>query len=182
MFGYGTPIHRVQLSSPSTSMSISSISQSYTDLFFIASIKSSWTSGTDWNNMWFNGDKGTTSGNYYRNLFYSNTTNLYGARNTSAPYHYGEQMVTSVGASFDSNEFGLVMGYIPNYSSSSYFKNLRWGGGRLGVATSNSFSWEASAIWLNTAPITSISMGTDQGANLVAGSTLEIYGIKRVGQ
>jgi hypothetical protein len=181
MFGYGTPIHRAELSSPNTSLTISNISQNYTDLFFIASLKSSFTT-TDWNNMWFNGDKGTSSGNYYRNGVYTNTSNLSGARNASAPYHYGEQMVYTNGSDFNANEFGLVMGYIPNYSASSYFKNFYWGGGRLGIATSNSFSWNMSAVWLNTSPITSISMGTDQGANLVAGSILEIYGIKKVGQ
>jgi hypothetical protein len=181
MFGYGTPIHRAELSSAATEITISNINQNYTDLFFIAMLKSSFSTDTDWNNMWFNNDKQVSSGNYNRNLFYTNTTALNGSRSNSSPYHYGEQIATSQSV-FNANEFSIILGYIPNYSSSSYYKTLSWEGGRLGNSTTQSFSWNGSATWLNTNAITSISMGTQREVNLVAGSMFELYGVKKVGQ
>ena len=166
-------IQKTTLSSAVASVSFTSITGTYTDLVVIASVQGQ-SNGCNIQ-IWFNGDGSST--NYSTTTLYSTGSAINSTRNTSQPkINFG----TNGGMPFaTSNQFGINIYNIQNYSNSTTYKTVlgtsrSTDGGYTG-ATELDF---AAGVWRNTAAITSINIGVDNGKTMQIGSTITIYGIK----
>jgi hypothetical protein len=79
------------------------------------------------------------------------------------------------GATSTANTFGNSVAYITNYTAATN-KSISADQVSENNATA-AFQLIRAILWSNTAPITSISFLPQVGANLVAGSTISLYGI-----
>lgn len=160
------------LSSAVASVSFTSISSTYTDLVVIASVQGQ-SAGCNME-IWFNGDGSNTN--------YSSTV-LYGAGAAGATRNSNQAKIdfgTNGGMPYaNSNQFGLAVYHIQNYSNSTTYKTV------LGTARSPNGGYTdapeitfAAGIWRNTAAITSINIGVNNSKTMQIGSTITIYGIK----
>lgn len=147
------------LSSATSSITFSSISQSYTDLV----ITGRWRDTTNGSSLKlrFNGDTAT---NYSVTYLYATTTTSGGARNSNRAYMYGgEDVVTS-------SSFASFIWDINNYSNTNIFKNSfvrNYSPGGIIMTACN--------LWRNTQAISSITIFVDN--NMPIGTMFTIYGI-----
>ena len=155
------PIATQTLGSAASTYTFSSISGSYTDLVLIASAY-----GTAVNqNLYirFNGDSGN---NYSGTTLWGNGTSALSARVTSQSYFFMDRLGNGTG-------YGTGVAHIMNYSNTTTYKTTLVRYGYAGTDT------EATAgLWMNTAAITSVTIGGGGTANIAAGSTFTLYGIK----
>jgi hypothetical protein len=147
--------------SASNSVTFSSITSAYTDLFLVAKLKM--TSGDQDLRIRFNGD---TSNNYATVSFYVTTA---GADGGNALIGLPAGYLTNW--SYDNaNSFGCHETYIMNYGSS---KHKSW----CNEASSQNGSDVIQGIWQSTSAITSIYLYC-ASSSWVVGSSFELYGIK----
>jgi len=158
-----TLIEAKTLGSAVASVTFSSIPQTYTDLQFLFSCQS--VSDDDTLIVQFNG---STSGYTVRQLLgYGSGTG------SNSPVSNGMGVVSS--KTTTANTFTNASLYIPNYTSANYKS-----GSADGVSEANatiSYAQLYANLWPNTAAITSALVKFD-ASNLIAGSTLYLYGIK----
>ena len=137
-----------------TTVTFSSIPQTYTDIHYVIYTP---TSGGVNTHMNFNGD---TSANY-------SFVQMYGevGFSTAASFRINGTTYCWSGVS---DGTAAIRGHIMNYSSTTTFKTMvcRGGGGRYVDAT--------VSLWRSTAAITSILVGP----NLSSGTVVTLYGIK----
>ena len=153
-----TPIATYTLGS-NTTVTFSSIPQTYTDLVLVTEATGTTNGAMD---IRFNGDTGT---NYSRTGFYSDGTTTSSYRNNNLAYGL-------VGAG-TSSSYTLSVTHILSYSNSSTYKTFLTRGDDATVYTGL-----AMYLWRNTSAITSITLTGDPiGSNIGAGSTLTLYGI-----
>ena len=160
-----TPIMTNTLSSSTSSVTLTSIPQTYTDLVLIMNIvpPAASSSGTFQIN-------GTSTG-------YSNST-LAGLETSSNAVSFRDtnlsasNWLSSGAAMTDSSALHLDVFHFQNYSNTTTHKTVlhRENPGRFGYVG----LW--ATYWRNTAAITSITLL--QGTNFLAGSTFSLYGIK----
>jgi hypothetical protein len=161
-----TPIATQTLGSNQTSITFNSFS-GYTDLVLIASLATT-TSGSSTVKVQFNGDTGT---NY-------SITELDGSGSAAGSGRYTNQTsgrpttIPPTGTVGDSTLIFNIM----NYSNSTTYKTCLGRGGRTSSSASYPGTDAAVTLWRNTNAITSFSIFFDTG-NLLAGSTLTLYGI-----
>lgn len=143
------------LGSASSSVSFTSISSAYTDLFVIVSCSGT-TTGGDWV-MSVNNDSGT---NYSRTYLYGTGSAAGSGRSTSAT-------AFALGG-------GRTDGYckinIMNYSNTTTYKTVLWNIGSAGTDIA-----PMVGLWRNTAAINRIDF---INATYPTGSTFTLYGIK----
>jgi hypothetical protein len=155
-----TPIATATVSGSSTnSITFSSISGTYTDIFLVGN----W-SGNDFIAFRFNGDTGT---NY-------SMTSLYGTGSVAGSYRNSNQ--DKIDNNITSTNFsGNIEMSIMNYSNTTTNKTSIF---RFNDATVTG-SRGSVALWRNTSAITSITvLGFGTVINFTAGSTFTLYGIK----
>jgi hypothetical protein len=138
-----------------TTVTFSSIAQTYTDIVYI--IYTPTFAGVN-TNMNFNGDTGT---NY-------STTQTYAERGFSTPASFRLSNNTYA-LSGVSDGTASIRGHIMNYSNTTTFKTLINRGGGSGRYVNMDVS-----LWRSTAAITSILVGP----NLSTGTVITLYGIK----
>jgi hypothetical protein len=162
------PIATTTVSSATASVTFSSIPQTYTDLVFIANMQSSYT-GDSGNGarLRFNGDTGN---NYGYSILSGSGSSAISYRSPNDSYvQIG--LLPSSGGGTPAGTFGIGIAHIFNYSNSTTNKTI------VGRTNSVYNSVQASVnCWRNTAAITSIVYFGD--ANILAGSTFTLYGIK----
>jgi len=154
-------------SAGSSTITFTSIPQTYTDLKLVWSLRSSRSSVTDPIRVSFNSSSSSFTNKY---LSGNSTTTVTG----SSAQYVGEAVGnTATTSTFNNGEL-----YIPNYTSANYKS-----------ASSNSVSENnasgtgdavatiASTLWSNTAAITSITLSVDTGPNFLQYSTARLYGI-----
>ena len=146
-----------------TSVSFSSIPQTYTDLVLKISSRT---------------NRATVNDGYYVR-FNSSTTGysgiiLYG-NGSSAVSSSGTTIIDDA-ASSTASTFSNAEIYIPNYTSSNY-KSYSVDSVMENNATT-AYVWPVSVLWANTAAITSIQITPDVGPNFVQYSTAYLYGVK----
>jgi hypothetical protein len=113
--------------------------------------------------------------------FNSNTSNylsqrLYGFNSSVASdQNVGQFIVNSSGST--ANTFSNVYIYIPNYAGSIH-KTANFEG-VTETNTSNVFISIGALLWQNTSAITSLSIGTESGSNLLTGSIASLYKITK---
>jgi len=154
----------------SSSISFTSILQTFTDLHLVISTRAS--AASDSIGLRFNSDTGS---NYtYRYLLGNGTTASSGNGTTTSTLG-GRQPEST----FTANTFGSVSFYIPNYTGATY-KSVSTDAVSENNATTAMAQLTAS-IWSNTAAITSITIIPGSG-NFVEYSTATLYGVLKYAQ
>jgi hypothetical protein len=155
------PIATQTLSSTQTSITFSSIPQTYTDLVLVCSVQV--TAATDDFNIWFNGDTGN---NFSRTQLTGNGSIVSSSRTTNEPrFRIADYMPNST-------LFGTIVANIQNYSNSTTYKTVisRWGNGADATGAN-------VGLWRSTSAITSFSLEEGSKQNIKVGSTFTLYGI-----
>jgi hypothetical protein len=150
------------LSSAQSSITFTSIPNTYTDLVIVAQMKNS-GSGGDFL-AYFNSDTGS---NYSRTILGGNGSSTYSARAssaTSARFNYSEPINSDGNTIFRIN--------IQNYSNTTTFKTAINRGDRGATSTVAIVN-----LWRSTSAINNIQFFTD-ATNFAAGSIITLYGIK----
>lgn len=156
-----TPISTINLSSAASSITFSSIPQTYTDLVLIASVKSvTAPAGIKYR---LNGDTGS---NYSHN-----TLTATGSVIASEKQSLTTGLLAYYGYT-DTVNYGLYQHNFMNYAKTDYYK--------ASIGRSDNTSGAGVALmtntWRNNSAITSISVFLDSG-NMASGSTFNLYGI-----
>lgn len=151
------------LSSDTSSVTFSSIPQTYTDLFFVMN-------GSDTGNVQiavrFNGD---SSSNYSMQALTGNGTTAYTTNSTNANLiQFGWDAYLTPTYSYN------AIINVQNYSNSTTFKTVLGRANNAGTGVT-----ETVALWRSTSAITSMTLLQSYGTDLFkTGSTFTLYGIK----
>lgn len=154
------PITTQTLGSNQSSITLSSIPQTYTDLIVIASGES--TSGGSMLTR-FNSDTGS---NY-------STTYLYGTGSGAASASNTNQSVGIFMMRTPTNALGGGILHINNYSNTTTYKT--------GLSRSIGYDpivWLSCGLWRSTAAISTITFTDESSGNFKTGFTVTLYGIK----
>lgn len=160
------------LSSAVSSVTFSSIPNTYTDLLFKVSAREA--SSNAWSDLRI-GFNGGTSDCTWRGVYALNTTT---GSNTGSGVG-GRTVGNAAADSNTSNVFGSVDIYIPNYTSTSYAKSISGDSTVENNGTNNVFQL-ASVLWnpSTQAAISSVSFVNSNSSNFMVNSTFYLYGIK----
>jgi hypothetical protein len=159
-----TPIATQTLGSATSTVTFSSIPQTYTDLVLVISGRCSSTVGNNNSAIRFNSD----SGNNYSMTRATGDGSTPGTDRVANTSYAGWAFI----ANSSSSEFSPVIYQIQNYSNTTTNKSLIGRGNWTAQFVSATVS-----MWRNTAAITTIDI-TQTGTNWVVGSTFTLYGIK----
>jgi hypothetical protein len=152
-----------------SSVSFTSIPQTYTNLVLKLSMRGNYTGDLVTNPaITFNG----SSTGYSERLLWNGNNNTAGSANGS---YSGFQFTWANGPSSTSNTFSNGEMYIPNYTSSNY-KSMSSDSVDENNSNSNGLLSLDSGLWSNTAAITSITLTMSYGS-FVQYSTFYLYGI-----
>ena len=158
------PIATQTLGSTQTSITFSSIPQTYTDLILISSARRGITgSGGDLIAGQLNSDTGS---NYSRTGLFGDGSTASSGRSTNISYFFA-------GICGD-NKYSTSICQIQNYSNSSTFKTAL---ARLSDGSDQGVSAQVN-LWRSTSAISSIYIFTTAGSGFFTGSTFTLYGIK----
>jgi hypothetical protein len=168
-----TLIETKTLGTAQLAIEFTSIPQTYTDLYFVLSLRSTHSALYDRLTLYFNGVKTGTS--YQSRTLDGNGSAASSTSRTSQATASLESAIQ--GTSSTSNTFTSTTLYIPNYtsatnksfSSDSVTENNGAGAGQSIVA----------GLWSNTAAITSVGFSYFDIYNLSIGSTISLYGITK---
>jgi hypothetical protein len=154
-----TPITTQTLGSSSTSVSLNSISGSYTDLVLIINGN---TGGNFDCYLQFNGDTGT---NYSYTFLYGDGGAIASARSSNS------SVVATGGLYTSGSGKGTVIVNLMNYSNTTTYKTI------LTRSNSGSYVQARTGLWRSTAAISSIVATMQSGDSYTAGTTFTLYGI-----
>jgi hypothetical protein len=162
------PIASITLGSAG-SITFSSIPQTFTHLQIRLTSRSDYASTTASTFLRFNGDG---AANYvYHNLWADGST-LYSNGSTGSTVAWAGNMPASTSTA---NVFGSVIIDILDYTNTNKNKVIR---ALDGYDTNGAGQiYLASSLWLNTAAISSILLVSGGGANFIAGTRADLYGI-----
>jgi len=149
-----------------SSVTFSSIPQTYTDLVLKSSVRS--TSTDNWLNISFNGTSATV--NWSARWIGGTGTAANSSSSTNSTYSVLENDSTTTASTFSNSEI-----YIPNYTSANA-KSLSLDNVFENNATAAQ-SFLMASLWNNTAAITSMTL-TPSSVNIAQYSTFYLYGIK----
>jgi hypothetical protein len=148
-----------------SSVTFSSIPQTFTDLKIVASARSVYSDAFDVLRVYFNGSD--TNGNFIEIYGYNSATGYGSASQQRLGYISGNTAT--------SNTFGSSELYIPNYTSSNFKSSSA------DSASENNSALAVTSIttnlWSSTSAITSITLFAGAG-NLMQHSSFYLYGIK----
>jgi hypothetical protein len=176
MHGAMVPIATYTASGSSNYIALTNIPQVYQDLFLVINARSSNTGTTSAYSTWFNAQP-SSSTNFSQTFLDGNGSAGTSGRNTTSTPTYGVA-VNFPGASSTSGIFGSAEIHILNYRNTSTYKTILQ---RSAADLNGSGITELAVnLWQNTSAITEIDFsGT---GNFVSGTTLNLYGIRTVGQ
>lgn len=148
-----------------------SIPQTFTDLLFVASIRTSRAAVDDELGFRYNGDTGT---NYqFRRVQGLNNGNGYTDSNTLSFGFFGAVN----GNSSTSNTFGNLSFYLPNYTGSTQ-KNSSMDAA-IEDNSVNGYTQIMATRYTQTTAISSINIYSLNSASFATGTTISLYGITR---
>lgn len=153
------PITTQTLGSNQSTITLSSIPQTYTDLIIVANGAS--TSGGSMIAK-FNSDGGTNF----------STTFMYGDGSSATPGQNSNQTGIFASRNGIGSQGGGVM-QVNNYSNTTTWKTLM--ARQFGQ---DQIAWFAVGTWRSTAAITTISFTDESGGSFTTGFTITLYGIK----
>ena len=154
-----------------SSVTFSSIPNTYTDLKVLMSVRTSWGNIGDWGSVRFNGDTGNNYSYLYAQGAGTSTVYSIATNGNHAEISAGWAAVSSTSGVFSNTEL-----YIPNYTSS----NTKSFSGDTVEENNSSTAWMniEALLWNNTAAINSITLASANGATIQQYSTFYLYGIK----
>jgi hypothetical protein len=155
------PIQTQTVGTATTTVTFTSIPQTYTDLILI--VAADVTSAGQNLYLTFNS---VTSTIYSRTFLYGNGSSAISARNTLQP-----AIPLSEFAGSGSGSYSIAN--IMNYTNTTTYKTVLHRGGYAGNITALT-----AGLWPSTAAITSLSCVPTGGTTWVVGSTFTLYGIK----
>lgn len=153
-----TPIASITLGATATSVTFSSIPQTYTDLVMVEQ----GTSNAGTNNLTFrvNGDAGS---NYSRTTLFGTGSAAGSSRGSNSTEGYANAVATTI----SDNQI-----HIFNYANTTTYKTFLTKGG---------YSADQVVVrvnlWRSTAAITSLFLACDGGNSFASGTTFNLYGI-----
>jgi hypothetical protein len=168
-----TLIEAKTLSTSPSSLEFTTISQDYTDLLLLTSVRSTATANYDILNLRFNNDTGT---NYSTPLIVYSFNGAAGSGGISA------KDVINVGYinadSSTANTYSNNLLYIANYKSTDRPKVIETDSVMEANTANDVLNWLGTSYWNTTsAAITNIQFTINSGSNLKSGSTFYLYGI-----
>lgn len=152
------------------SITFSSIPAGYTHLQIRYTVRSQFAAGTDIVLLRVNGDSGN---NYAAHRLYGDSSSAGSQGFTPQSYLLGPDVPA---ASAASNNFGVGFWDMLDYSNPNKNTTTRALGGR-DMNSVGGNTWLNSALWLNTAAVTSIIFFCGNAA-MAEGSTVSLYGMK----
>ena len=164
-----TLIETKTLGADAASIEFTSIPQTYTDIVAVLSVRVSSASGAFW--FRFN----SSSSGYTARRLYGDGGGAYSDTNAVGSNYLFIGDVSNVNNT--ANTFGNGSVYVPNYSGSTT-KSVSVDNVSETNATT-AFQHIIAGLWDNTAAITSWAFSAYSGGNLVAGSTISLYGITK---
>ena len=168
-------IQRVTATGGETSLSFSSIPQTYKHLQIRGIAKDSYTSGTGEatdTTLTFNND---TAQNYRNHQLRGNGTSATASAPANATYSMAALITEIYGTA--TNMFGVSIVDIHDYASTTKYKTVRgFSGGDLNSGTTTSNVRLGSGLWMSTSAITSIQIQAAV-SGFAAGSTFALYGM-----
>jgi len=150
------------LGSATTSVTFSSIPQTYTDLYLVINAKAA-SAGNNLEMQFGNGSVDPNA-NYSTTFLYGNGSSASSGRVTGANYMYGDNMSTS--------NFIIERWHFMNYSNTTTYKTTLM---RHDDAGNKTDAWVG--LWRSTAAINIITIDFGATNNIAAGSTFTLYGI-----
>jgi hypothetical protein len=153
------PISTQTLGTSATTVTFSSIPQTYTDLVLI--VNSIMTTGDDGHGLQFNGD---TAGNY-------SSTGVGGTG--SAAYSYRGSNSIKIDGGRAGTSWSNSVFHIMNYSNTTTYKSVIARGNNPAATV----QWNG-ATWRSTSAISSIVISIFNNQSMLSGSTFTLYGIK----
>ena len=150
-----------------SSMSFSSIPQTYTDLLLKVSTRTSASTTANQDYVKFNG----SSSNYSSKLIQGDGTSA------SSGSYSDSRATLNVGNSATASTFSNCEVYIPNYTSSAY-KSYSSDSVTENNGTTAYIHLKAH-LWSDSSAITSIELTNDSGSNYAQYTTATLYGIKK---
>jgi hypothetical protein len=170
-----TLIASTTLNSTQSSISLSSIPSTYTDLELHISPRFNVADNFEIVSMQLNSDTGS---NYYSNLTIQGYN---GSANSNAPVTRSYIQLGYVdGANATASTFGSSKVYIPNYASTTQKRTISAETVMENNSSSNYVLWLTNSRWENSAnAINSISLScATGGVSFVSGTSAYLYGIK----
>jgi hypothetical protein len=160
--------------STSSSVTFSSIPQTYTDLKLVCSTRQDGNADGNQLSITFNG----SSSGYSRRLIFGYGSSYSTAGATSEAF---ARIAFAESSTYTSNTFNNFEIYIPNYTSANY-KSFSSDAVSEGNTTTIYAQALYAGLWSNTAAITSLTISDDgsTGTNFASGSTFYLYGISNV--
>lgn len=154
-------------SSTVTSITLSGIPSTYTDLVIVANIKSMFG---EYGGLRINND---SSSNYSTTRLQGNGSTASSNRTTGLADRY----FFNGGSNFPTANFSLATAHILSYTNTSIKKTIisQHANDKNGSGSSDL----SVGVWHSTAAVTSVTLYPNAVDNLAAGSSLTIYGIKR---
>ena len=177
--GAYVPIGYTSLTSSAGNIAFNNIPQGYQDLFLVAYIRSDYTSSGTFSGASFYANNASSTANYSTTVLNASQAAVSSYQQTTSTPSYGFTGVVAAPTILSSPYmFGQYEVHILNYSNSVYNKTalIRASADINGTGTLGA----SAALWAVTSPITSISVGVN--GNLMAGSSVALYGIRSVGQ
>lgn len=163
-----TPITSTTLQTVSSSISFTSITNTYTDLVLVLFGRSTRGSTDDTIYMRFNND---SAGNYSRTRLLGQGSGASSERQTNTAYILFDILSA---ANNPTNDFSTNIYQIQNYANTNINKYV--------FARANnangSFVFAGIGLWRSTSAINRIDIGPLTGPNFLAGTTATLYGIK----
>ena len=173
------PIATQTLSSPTPSITFSSIPQNYTDLILVANTYSTTTSYGALTSLigLGNGSVDTGSNYSYTNLIYLNNTNNSTLTTSSGTVpNITTAAFLYAGTAYNgSNNWSTCVAHIMNYSNTNTYKTIL---ARDSVPAGFAVGGVSVNLWRNTAAINIITITLNVGQNYATGSQFTLYGIK----
>ena len=155
-----TPIATTTVATNTTTVSISSIPSTYTDLVLVIN------GIINYNIFYrFNGD---TASNYSETTVYGNGSSAASSREQSITGIYIGDYIGTPMATTNSTAIIQVM----NYANTTTYKTSLFR-----LAGTSAGTQAAVGLWRSTSAITAISLNTDSANGILSGSTLTLYGI-----
>lgn len=158
-----TPIATQTLASATTTVTFSSIPQTYTDLVLVSNSKNA-SGGDSGLTLKFNTDTSTSGTNYSSTFLYGDGSAASSNRHTNYPYI----IVNRSSPSYMSNGIAHIM----NYANTTTNKTI------ISRGNSNNYVIAYACLWRATPQaITTITIGNESNVNFTVDSTFTLYGI-----
>jgi hypothetical protein len=173
MPGTYEPISTTTLGSDTSSITLSSIPQTYTDLILVANISGYWTSATyiECGLQVGNGSIDTATN-------YSSTMLDADSQNSSRQSNYEYVRFWASGIATNNGTYNPTVIHLNNYSNTTTYKSfLITYNSQQSVNTVNTLG-AVSGLWRSTSAINTVRIVNKNGTNLYSGSTITLYGIK----